>query len=85
MTGTITRRGKASWRLKYDLPRDAARGEGFAAGHDAGALLQKRCDYLDPALPWTGMRDSGKGSTLSRHGFHHLTRRKAIHFRDSPG
>jgi acyl-CoA reductase-like NAD-dependent aldehyde dehydrogenase len=64
---------------------DPERAEWFAAGHDAGTLFQNRCDYLDPALPWTGMRDSGKGSTLSRHGFHHLTRRKAIHFRDSPG
>ncbi len=60
---------------------DAERAEWFAAGHDAGTIFQNRCDYLDPALPWTGYRDSGKGSTLSKHGFAHLTRRKAIHFR----
>ena len=64
---------------------DPERAEWFAAGHEAGTIFQNRCDYLDPALPWTGMRDSGKGSTLSHHGFHHLTRRKAIHFRDAPG
>ncbi len=62
--------------------RDSDRAEWFASHHDAGTIFQNRCDYLDPALPWTGYRDSGKGSTLSHHGFHHLTRRKAIHFRN---
>ena len=62
---------------------DRERAEWFAARHDAGTIYQNRCDVLDPALPWTGFRDSGKGSTLSRYGFQHLTRRKAIHFRDS--
>jgi acyl-CoA reductase-like NAD-dependent aldehyde dehydrogenase len=57
------------------------RAERFARDLDAGTVFQNRCDYLDPALPWTGWRQSGKGSTLSRHGFHHLTRRKSIHFR----
>ena len=61
---------------------DRERAEWFAARHDAGTIYQNRCDYLDPALPWTGFRDSGKGSTLSRYGFQHLTRRKAIHLRD---
>lgn len=64
---------------------DPDRAERFAAAHDAGTIYQNRCDYLDPALPWTGFRDSGKGSTLSRYGFQYLTRRKAIHFRDAPG
>lgn len=60
---------------------DAQRAEWFAAEHDAGTIYQNRCDVLDPALPWTGFRDSGKGSTLSSHGFGHLTKRKAIHFK----
>ena len=47
----------------------------------AGTIFQNRCDYLDPMLPWTGYGESGKGSTLSRYGFYHLTRRKSIHFR----
>ena len=46
-----------------------------------GTVYQNRCDYLDPALPWTGVGDSGKGSSLSTYGYHHLTRRKSIHFR----
>ncbi len=60
---------------------DAERAEWFAARHDAGTIYRNRCDVLDPALPWTGFRDSGKGSTLSSHGFLHLTKRKAIHFK----
>jgi acyl-CoA reductase-like NAD-dependent aldehyde dehydrogenase len=62
--------------------KDRARAERFARDLAAGTVFQNRCDYLDPALPWTGVGDSGKGSTLSRFCFLHLTRRKAIHFRD---
>ncbi|MGE3172009.1 MAG: aldehyde dehydrogenase family protein [Planctomycetota bacterium] len=62
--------------------RDRARAERMAKDLRAGTVFQNRCDYLDPALPWTGWGDSGKGSTLSRYGFLGLTRRKAIHFRD---
>ena len=55
--------------------------ERFARDLEAGTIYQNRCDYLDPALPWTGYKESGLGSTLSRHGFLHLTRRKSVHFR----
>jgi acyl-CoA reductase-like NAD-dependent aldehyde dehydrogenase len=61
--------------------RDQERAEYVAARLHAGTVFQNRCDYLDPALPWTGWGESGKGSTLSRFGFYHLTRRKSIHFR----
>jgi acyl-CoA reductase-like NAD-dependent aldehyde dehydrogenase len=61
--------------------RDRARAESFGGELRAGTIYQNRCDYLDPALPWTGVGDSGKGSTLSAYGFHHLTRRRSIHFR----
>ena len=60
---------------------DRERAERFARALDAGTIFQNRCDYLEPGLPWTGVGDSGKGSTLSRYGFYHLTRRKSIHFR----
>jgi acyl-CoA reductase-like NAD-dependent aldehyde dehydrogenase len=60
---------------------DQERAERFARSLDAGTIFQNRCDFLDPALPWTGYGDSGKGSTLSRYGYFHLTRRKSIHFR----
>ncbi len=60
---------------------DPGRAERFAAEADTGTVFMNRCDYLDPALPWTGVRDSGRGTTLSKYGFYGMTRRKAIHFR----
>ncbi len=61
---------------------DRQRAEQMSRRLNAGTIFQNRCDFLDPALPWTGWGESGKGSTLSRFGFYHLTRRKSIHFRD---
>jgi acyl-CoA reductase-like NAD-dependent aldehyde dehydrogenase len=61
--------------------RDRERAERFARELDAGTVYQNRCDYLEPSLPWTGLRDSGVGTTLSKYGFYGLTRRKGIHFR----
>ena len=60
---------------------DRARAERFADAVDAGTIFMNRCDYLDPALPWTGVKASGKGSSLSRYGLLAMTRRKAKHFR----
>jgi acyl-CoA reductase-like NAD-dependent aldehyde dehydrogenase len=62
---------------------DRARAERFVRELDVGTVYQNRCDFLDPAQPWTGVRDSGKGSTLSRYGFWQLTRRKSVHLRDA--
>lgn len=61
--------------------RDRERVERLARDLEVGTVFQNRCDFLEPALPWTGARDSGIGSTLSRYGFYHLTRPKALHFR----
>jgi acyl-CoA reductase-like NAD-dependent aldehyde dehydrogenase len=46
-----------------------------------GTVFLNRCDYRDPALAWTGVKNSGRGVTLSRLGFDHLTRPKSFHFR----
>jgi acyl-CoA reductase-like NAD-dependent aldehyde dehydrogenase len=46
-----------------------------------GTVYMNRCDALDPALPWTGVKDSGRGVTLSALGLAELTRPKSIHFR----
>ena len=62
--------------------RSRARAEWFAARLEAGTVYQNRCDYLDPGLPWTGVKDSGRGSSLSRYGYYALTRPKSINFRD---
>ncbi len=48
-----------------------------------GTLFMNRCDYLDPALAWTGVKDSGRGCTLSQLGFAQLTRPKSYHLRTS--
>lgn len=48
---------------------------------ETGTVFLNRCDYLDPALAWTGVKDSGRGCTLSRVGYEALTRPKSFHFR----
>lgn len=48
---------------------------------EVGTVFQNRCDYLDPALAWTGVKDSGRGCTLSRLGYESLTRPKSFHLR----
>jgi acyl-CoA reductase-like NAD-dependent aldehyde dehydrogenase len=59
----------------------AARASRLAARIEAGTVYRDRCDFLEPALPWTGTKESGRGSTLSRYGFLQLTRRKSLNFR----
>jgi acyl-CoA reductase-like NAD-dependent aldehyde dehydrogenase len=48
---------------------------------EAGTWYMNRCDYLDPALAWTGVKDSGRGCTLSKLGFEAFTRPKSFHLR----
>lgn len=60
---------------------DAARAEALGDALEAGTVFLNRCDYLDPALAWTGVKNSGRGCTLSRVGFEQLTRPKSYHFR----
>ncbi len=48
---------------------------------NTGTWFMNRCDYLDPALAWTGVKDSGRGCTLSALGYEHLTRPKSFHLR----
>ena len=48
---------------------------------DTGTWFMNRCDYLDPALAWVGVKDSGRGCTLSVVGYEHLTRPKSFHLR----
>ena len=40
-----------------------------------------RADYLDPALCWTGCKDTGRGGSLSYLGFHSVTRPKSYHLK----
>jgi len=61
--------------------RDLDRAARLADRIEAGTVYANRCDYLDPMLPWVGVKDSGKGCSLSHLGFRHLTRPKSIHLR----
>ncbi len=60
---------------------DAATAESLGDRLETGTVFLNRCDYLDPALAWTGVKHSGRGCTLSRVGFEQLTRPKSYHFR----
>ena len=46
-----------------------------------GTVLMNRCDYLDPALCWTGCKDTGRGAALSYLGYLALTRAKSFHLK----
>ena len=61
--------------------RDEAAALAIGDELQTGTFFQNRCDYLDPALAWVGVKDSGRGCTLSRIGYEHLTRPKSFHLR----
>jgi acyl-CoA reductase-like NAD-dependent aldehyde dehydrogenase len=61
--------------------RDQERAFRVGSQIETGTFFMNRCDYLDPLLPWTGVKDSGKGMSLSKYGFVPLTRRKSFHLR----
>ncbi len=48
---------------------------------ETGTIFMNRCDYLDPALCWTGCKDTGRGTGLSVLGFQALTRPKSYHLK----
>ena len=48
---------------------------------ETGTFFMNRCDFLDPALPWVGVKDSGKGCTLSVLGIQQLTRPKSYYIK----
>ena len=60
---------------------DAEAAEAIGDRLATGTVFMNRCDSLDPALAWTGVKDSGRGATLSAVGYEHLTRPKSFHFR----
>jgi len=48
---------------------------------ETGTWFMNRCDYLDPALAWTGVKNSGRGVTLSKVGYEALTKAKSFHLK----
>jgi acyl-CoA reductase-like NAD-dependent aldehyde dehydrogenase len=61
--------------------RDPERARRLLDRIEAGTVYANRCDYLDPMLPWVGVKDSGRGCSLSHLGFRPLTRPKSFHLR----
>ena len=63
--------------------RDLARAAELGDRLETGTVFMNRCDTLDPALAWTGVKDSGRGCSLSPLGYDSLTRPKSFHLRES--
>lgn len=64
--------------------RDMEAAQALGERIEAGTVFLNRCDYLDPALAWSGMKNSGRGCTLSGIGYEQLTRPKSFHFKTRP-
>ncbi|MCB9994630.1 MAG: aldehyde dehydrogenase family protein [Hyphomicrobiaceae bacterium] len=60
---------------------DAKRAARIGEQIETGTVFMNRADYLDPALCWTGCKETGRGGTLSIVGFRNLTRPKSYHLR----
>ncbi|HEX8062216.1 MAG TPA: aldehyde dehydrogenase family protein [Allosphingosinicella sp.] len=63
--------------------RDIEVAERLAPQVVAGTVFANRCDYLDPFLAWTGVKESGRGASLGRSGFDGVTRPKSHHLRSA--
>ena len=61
--------------------RDKNAALSIGAQVETGTWFMNRCDYLDSALAWVGVKDSGRGCTLSRNGYEQLTRPKSYHIK----
>jgi len=61
--------------------KDVARAQAVGDQIETGTVFMNRCDYLDPALCWTGCKNTGKGGGLSVIGYHNLTRPKSYHLK----
>jgi acyl-CoA reductase-like NAD-dependent aldehyde dehydrogenase len=64
--------------------KDRGRASHMARLLEFGTVYMNRCDAIDAALPWSGVKDSGLGLTLSALGFDALTRTKALNFKMAP-
>ena len=61
--------------------QDVERAARLGGQLETGTVFMNRADYLDPALCWTGVKETGRGGSLSVLGFHNLTRPKSFHLR----
>ena len=61
--------------------KDAARAARIGRQIDTGTVFQNRADYIDPAVCWTGCKDTGRGAAMSVLGYQSVTRPRSYHFR----
>ena len=61
--------------------KDIKRAENIGNRIETGTVFLNRADYLDPALCWTGCKQTGRGGGLSVIGYHNLTRPKSFHLK----
>lgn len=61
--------------------RDEKAAETIGTELETGTVFMNRCDYLDPGLAWTGVKETGRGATLSSLGYESLTRPKSFHLK----
>ena len=63
--------------------RDGARARKILSRVQAGSVYWNCCDRVSPRLPWSGVKHSGIGLTLSTYGIETFTRPKAWHLREA--
>ena len=56
-------------------------GEQLIDKINTGTAFINRCDYLNPKLAWTGVKNTGRGVSLSELGFGEVTRIQSYHIR----
>ncbi|ASS56498.1 aldehyde dehydrogenase family protein [Rhizobium leguminosarum] len=61
--------------------KDVERAGRLGREIETGTVFMNRADYLDPALCWTGVKETGRGGSLSIIGFQNLTRPKSFHLK----
>ena len=64
--------------------RDEAAAQAIGEQVECGVFFMNRCDYVDPALPWCGVKDTGRGCSLSYLAYATLTKPKGFHLRLNP-
>jgi acyl-CoA reductase-like NAD-dependent aldehyde dehydrogenase len=60
---------------------DIAAAENIGNQLETGTVFMNRCDYVDPSLVWTGVKDTGSGIALSSLGFSPYVRPKSFHLK----
>ena len=60
---------------------DIAAAEALGSELETGTVFANRCDYVDPGLAWTGVKNTGRGASVGQLGYDGLTRPKSIHLR----